>query len=163
MHHQITFKKGTIMNTILRTKKSKGVLSLDSAFAIAVIIFLTTYVTAKTEPLASKSNEQLIIDGMTQIIESGENYKTGTTDGYATMTMTALATAGYIPTSFAATGGSPNGGSFAIGNAATGGYRLTASGNSSELCTRIAAKMNRFLSAACTTGSVSVVIGTPAV
>ncbi|MFT6835346.1 MAG: hypothetical protein ACJA0H_001383 [Francisellaceae bacterium] len=147
------------MNSVTRTKKSKGVLSLDSAFAIAVIIFLTTYVTAKTEPLASKSNEQLIIDGMTQIIESGENYKTGTTDGYATMTMTVLAAAGYVPASFANTGGSPNGGSYTIGSATTGGYVLASSGNSTELCTRIAAKMNRFLTATCTTGTVSVTIG----
>jgi hypothetical protein len=149
------------MNTIIRTKKSKGVLSLDSAFAIAVIIFLTTYVTAKTEPLASKSNEQLIIDGMTQIIESGENYKTGTNDGYASMTMTLLSDAGYVPDSFAATGGSPNGGTFSIGSATTGGYILGVSGNSTELCERVAAKMNRFLDASCTTlaGIVTVTIG----
>jgi hypothetical protein len=150
------------MNTILRTKKSKGVLSLDSAFAIAVIIFLTTYVTAKTEPLASKSNEQLIIDGMTQIIESGENYKTGTTDGYADLTMPGLAVAGYIPASFAATGGSPNGGTYSVANAASGGYILRASGSSTELCTRVAAKMNRFLSASCFLDNVEVVIGSPA-
>ncbi|MFT6835348.1 MAG: hypothetical protein ACJA0H_001385, partial [Francisellaceae bacterium] len=50
-------------------------MSLDSAFAIAVIIFLTTYVTAKTEPLASKAEEQLIIDGFLHIMEGTENYK----------------------------------------------------------------------------------------
>jgi hypothetical protein len=143
-----------------RTKRSRGVLSLDSAFAIAVIIFLTTYVTAKTEPLSSKSSEQLIIDGMTQIIESGENYKTGTTDGYATMTMALLSTSGYIPASFASAGGSPNGGTFTINSAVPGGYILAAAGNDAELCARVAAKMNRFLTATCTTGTVSVTIGT---
>jgi hypothetical protein len=143
------------------TKKSKGILSLDSAFAIAVIIFLTTYVTAKTEPLAAKSNESLIIDGITQIIESAENYKTGVNDGYASLTLATLASLGYMPASFAVAGGSPNGGTYTITNAASGGYILNASGNGTELCTRIAAKLNRFTSATCATGTVSVSMGTP--
>jgi hypothetical protein len=143
------------------TKKSKGILSLDSAFAIAVIIFLTTYVTAKTEPLAAKSNESLLIDTIIQIAESAESFRASSINGYSSLSLTTLASLGYIPTNFSLVGGTPVGGTFTITNKGVAGFNLNASGNSAEVCNRVASKLNRFNSVTCSSGTIKFKIGTP--
>tara|TARA_Y100001934_G_scaffold279519_1_gene383570 strand:- start:1434 stop:1904 length:471 start_codon:yes stop_codon:yes gene_type:complete len=145
------------------TKSRRGVLSLDTAFGVAIIIFLTTYVQAKSAPLAAKSDESLLIDGITHIIEGASNYKSGATDGYASMTMTALSDGGYVPAGFSTATGNPVGGAYAIGSASATAFSVTASGVSADVCARVAAKMGRFAIASCddSTGTVSVIVGNP--
>lgn len=143
------------------TKSRRGVLSLDTAFGVAIIIFLTTYVQAKSAPLAAKSDESLLIDGITHIIEGASNYKSGASDGYATMTMTSLSNGGYVPSGFSTATGNAVGGAYAIANATSTSFDVTATGVSVEVCARVAAKMGRFATASCddSTGTISVSVG----
>lgn len=145
-------------------KKSKGFLSLDTAFSLVVIIGLAAYVQSKTEPLGSKNDEAVIVDAVTHIIEGSKNFKAGHTDGYATMTMTSLVNAELVPPSYDDTGVNPNGGDYTISNAAFNTYDLSITNLNEGLCNRAGQKLGRFISTnltACATGTLTVNVGTP--
>ncbi|WP_218309664.1 type 4 pilus major pilin [Alteromonas antoniana] len=143
----------------LRTRKNRGILSLDAAFTIAIIVGMTAYVQAKTEPLASKSDENLISDGITHIIEGARNYKNGATDGYSSIDITTLSSLGLVPDSFANSNGNPVGGAYTVTGTTANTLTVTATGLTEEVCTRIGAKMGRYVStdtANCTAGTIAV-------
>lgn len=127
-------------------------MSLDSAFAIAVIIFLTTYVTAKTEPLASKAEEQLIIDGFLHIMEGTENYKVSSSNGYLGLSLSDMADKGFINSSYSETLNGPSGTSYRIAIARTDSYVILHIGRSSKLCGRVTAKLSKFMTSECVDG-----------
>ena len=147
-----------MLRTMLKTKKSKGFLSLDTAFSLVVIIGLAAYVQAKTEPLTSKNDEAVIVDALTHIIEASKNYKAGVNNGYATLTMTLLSDAGLIPDDLT-TGRNPAGGQYTIDNTTTTGYTLNATQLGPQLCGRLTGKISRFAdtsSSDCATGTLTI-------
>lgn len=155
--------KGQTMLLRKHSKKSKGFLSLDTAFSLVVIIGLAAYVQAKTEPLTSKNEEAVVVDAITHIIEGGKNLKAGRADGYTTMDMQALVDAELVPAEFATATGSAVGGSYTIGDNTSNSYSITIDSMSSGLCGRVASKMGRFITTdgtGCATGTLVVNVGT---
>ena len=139
-----------------RTKRAKGVLSLDSAFAIAVIIFLTTYVTAKTEPLAKKSEEQIVVDGILHIIEGAESYRMTTNNGFNGMEIEDLQN--YVNSKYSQWEGGPSSGSFTVSSSTSDRYLLRYYGYSSKVCEGVAVKLGKFLNATCAGSTVRVLV-----
>lgn len=147
-----------MLRTMLKTKKSKGFLSLDTAFSLVVIIGLAAYVQAKTEPLTSKNDEAIIVDALTHIIEASKNYKAGVNDGFTSITMTSLSDAGLIPADLT-NGKNPAGGDYTITAASATGYSLNATQLGPQLCGRLTGKISRFADTSqsdCTAGTLTI-------
>lgn len=149
-----------MLRTMLKTKKSRGFLSLDTAFSLVVIIGLAVYVQAKTEPLTSKNDEAVIVDALTHIIEASKNYKAGVNDGFASINLTLLSDAGLIPADLSS-GVNPAGGVYNINNQSTNGYNLNATQLDSQLCGRLTSKLSRFADTSasdCAGGTVTITV-----
>ncbi|APE04034.1 hypothetical protein BM526_18875 (plasmid) [Alteromonas mediterranea] len=149
-----------MLRTMLKTKKSKGFLSLDTAFSLVVIIGLAAYVQAKTEPLTSKNDEAVIVDALTHIIEASKNYKAGVNDGFGSINMTLLSDAGLIPADLT-TGTNPAGGSYTISNQSATGYSLNATQLGPQLCGRLTGKISRFADTSpsdCAAGTLTIAV-----
>lgn len=147
-----------------KRRKQSGFMALaDLGLALTFMLGLSSYGMSKTEPVNAHNEEQLIIDGFSEIIRASTQYRQGVTDGFASLTISDLTGttgpgAGSLPVSWGTgVGTNPVNGNWTAGGTASE-LEATATGLSDALCNRVATKLNQHVTASCdtTTGTVTV-------
>ncbi|OES24334.1 hypothetical protein WE348_23065 (plasmid) [Alteromonas macleodii] len=139
-----------------RLSKQKGMTTVDWLITIAGIAAITVYFSGKSESAGTKTDESMIYDTFNHIVESARNAKQGQTDGYASLDIEFLSTNNYISPAYGdGTGSNPKGGDWNLDGSTVSTLVVSATGLSDELCGRLASKFNRWSTAACTSGTVT--------
>lgn len=138
-------------------RNQKGLTSIDYMISIAGIAAMVVYFSGKSESTQLKTDEQVYFDTFNHIVEAARNAKSGTTDGYASITMTTLSSGKFISSTYGdGTGKNPDGGDWNLTGSSISQLVVNATGVNDELCDRLAAKFNKWSTASCSDNTVSI-------
>ena len=144
------------MKLIRSQKNQRGMTTVDWLITIAGIALVTVYFSGKSESASTKTDESIIYDTFNHIVESARNAKAGTTDGYASMDMSFLSSKKYISTAYGdGVGTNPKGGDWNLTGSTVSVLKVSATGLEDELCQRLADKFNKWSTATCSSGTVT--------